>query len=111
MSPPAAPTPVVEDFPGLLVTTDLQAGRLIVTGELERLSAHHLLDLLDALALSGQHTWTVDVAGVTFCDAEGLRVLARAEALARSRGRTLVLHRPRPVLRTLLGLVGVQSSG
>jgi anti-anti-sigma factor len=104
------PTPVVDDLPDLLVTTDLQAGRLTVTGELERHGAHHLLGLLDALALSEQHTWTVDVAGVSFCDAEGLRVLVGAEALARRRGRALVLSRPRPFLRTLLALVDVHPS-
>jgi anti-anti-sigma regulatory factor len=109
MSAPAASTPVVEHVPDLLVAIDLQAGRLTLTGELERDNAHHLLDLLDALAPSGQHTWTVDVAGITFCDVEGLRVLARAEALARSRGRALALRRPRPFLRLLVGLVGVHS--
>jgi anti-anti-sigma regulatory factor len=110
MSAPAASTPAVEDFPDLLVAIDLLAGRLTATGELERRNAHHLLHLLNALALSEQHTWTVDVAGITFCDAEGLRVLARADALARSRGRTLVLRRPRPFLRMLVGLVGVHTS-
>src|SRR3712207_7753782 len=102
MSASPTSTPVVEDFSHLRMTTDLQAGRLTVTGELERFNAHHLLDLLEALALSGQRTWTVDVAGITFCDAEGLRVLARAESLARSRGRALVLLRPRPFLAKLL---------
>jgi anti-anti-sigma factor len=106
MSASSVSAPVVEDRSHLLVTTDLQAGLLTVTGELERTGAHHLLDMLDALALSDRRTWTVDVAGITFCDAEGLRVLARAESLARSRGRALVLLRPRPFLVRLLTLVG-----
>jgi len=98
---------VAEDFPHLHIATDLAAGRLTVTGELQRGSAHHLLDLLDALVLSDRRTWTVDVGGITFCDAEGLRVLARAGSLARSRGRVLVLRRPSSFLVQLLDLAGI----
>jgi anti-anti-sigma factor len=99
-----------EDLPGpLLISTDLRTGRVVVTGELERATAHHLLDVLEALALGERHTWTVDAAGISFCDVEGLRVLARAESLARSRGRLLVLVRPRPFLVHLLVLLGMQQ--
>lgn len=92
----------------LLIATDLQAGRVTVAGGLTRITARRLLDLLEALPLSAQHSWTVDVARVTFCDVAGLRVLARAEALVRSRGRTLLLVRPEPFLMYSLVLVGMQ---
>ena len=103
MSAHAVAGPPAEDlaFP-LVVSTDLRAGRITVTGELERTTAHQLLDVLRALVLSDQHTWTVDAAGVTFCDVEGLRVLALARSLAESSGRVLRVTRPRPFLVTLL---------
>ncbi|MGY1670817.1 STAS domain-containing protein [Geodermatophilus sp. SYSU D00710] len=82
---------------------------MTVAGELERATAHHLLDVLEALTPSGHHTWTVDAAGITFCDVEGIRVLAPAQSLARSRGRALVLVGPRPFLVYSLVLVGMQS--
>ena len=91
----------------LLLITDLRAGRIAVTGELDRGSAHHLLDALETLTLSDQRTWTVDAAGITFCDAEGLRVLAQARSVAQSRGRVLVLDRPSRFLLRMLGLVGM----
>ncbi|PRY40223.1 STAS domain-containing protein [Geodermatophilus tzadiensis] len=49
----------------------------------------------------------MDVGRTTSCDAEGLRVLARAESLARRQGRALVLTGARPFLVQLLGLVGL----
>jgi anti-anti-sigma factor len=91
----------------LLVSTDVRAGRVTVTGELERTSAHHLLDALEALVSSEQHTWTVDAAGITFCDVEGMRVLAEAHSLARSRGRGLVLDGAGPFLVDVLTAVGL----
>lgn len=94
----------------LLIRTDRQAGHVTVAGELDRASGHHLEDdVLEAVTRTDQHTWTVDAAGITSCDAEGLRVLARAQALAERRTRVLVLVRPRPFLVTLLGLVGMHQ--
>ena len=103
MSAHAVEAPAAGDFTfPLAMSTDLRAGRITVTGELERTTAHHLLDVLDVLAISDQHTWTVDVAGITFCDVEGLRVLARARSLAESSGRVLRVTHPRPFLVALL---------
>ena len=86
----------------LLVSVDLRAARVQLSGDLDRNSAHHLLDALATLGLTDSPTWTVDVAGVTFCGAAGLRALARARALAAARGRTLVLVGTPPFLARLL---------
>ncbi|MGY1824473.1 STAS domain-containing protein [Geodermatophilus sp. SYSU D00079] len=102
--PPGASTPSPRP---LLVSVDLRAGRVRVTGELDRSCAHHLLDALAALALTTHPVWTVDGRGVTFCDTEGLRVLARAEVLAASRRRGLRLVATPPFLAHLLGLAGL----
>ena len=91
----------------LLLSIDLQSGRITVAGELDRAVAHRLADGLDALALTGHRTWTVDAAGITFCDAEGLRVLAGAAALADDRGCTLRLVDASPFTVRLLRLVGM----
>ena len=91
----------------LLLSIDLQTGRVTAAGELDRLVAHRLGDALHALSVTGHRTWTVDAAGITFCDAEGLRVLAAATALAESRGCTLQLVDPAPFTARLLRLVGM----
>ena len=91
----------------LLLSIDLQTGRVTVAGELDRLVAHRLGDVLHALSLTGHPTWTVDAAGITFCDAEGLRVLAAGAALAEDRGCTLRLASPSPFTVRLLRLTGL----
>ena len=93
--------------PPLLLSIDLQSGRITAAGELDRAVAHRLADALDALALTGHRTWTVDAAGITFCDAGGLRVLAGAAALADDRGCTLRLVDASPFTVRLLRLVGM----
>ena len=91
----------------LLLSIDLQSGRVTAAGELDRAVAHRLGDALGALALTGHRAWTLDGSGITFCDAEGLRVLAAATALAESRGCTLQLVDPAPFTARLLRLVGM----
>lgn len=91
----------------LLLSIDLQTARITVAGELDRAVAHRLADALDALILTGHRAWTVDAAAVTFCDAEGLRVLAAGTALAESRGCTLRLVGAAPFTARLLRLVGM----
>ncbi|MGK5114216.1 MULTISPECIES: STAS domain-containing protein [unclassified Geodermatophilus] len=105
-SPGSSPDPLPRP---LLVSVDLRAGRVSVTGELDRGSAHHLLDALAALSLTGLPAWTVDGAGITFCDATGLRALARARVLAAGRGRTLGVVGLRPFLAALVELAGLGS--
>ena len=91
----------------LLLSIDLRTGCVTAAGELDRLVAHRLADALHALSLTGHRTWTVDAAGLTFCDAEGLRVLAAGAALAEERGCTLRLVAPSPFTVRLLRLSGL----
>jgi anti-anti-sigma factor len=91
----------------LLLSIDLRSGCVTAAGDLDRAVAHRLGAALGALALTGSRTWTVDASGITFCDAEGLRVLAAAAAHADSRGCTLRLVDPSPFTGRLLQLVGL----
>ncbi|MGY1637621.1 STAS domain-containing protein [Geodermatophilus sp. SYSU D00742] len=91
----------------LLVSVDLRAGRVQVSGDLDRGCAHHLLDALAALALTAHPVWTVDGARITFCDTVGLRALARARVVAGSRGRTVRLVGLRPHLVHLVEVAGL----
>jgi len=92
----------------LLLSIDLQTGRVTAAGELDRAVAHRLGDALEALSLTRHRAWTVDAAGITFCDAEGLRVLVAAAALADDRGCRLRLVDTSPFTNRLLRLVGME---
>ena len=91
----------------LLLSIDLQTGRVTAAGELDRLVAHRLGDALHALSVTGHRAWTLDAAGITFCVAEGLRVLAAGAALAEDCGCTLRLVDPSPFTVRLLRLTGM----
>lgn len=88
-----------------LLSIDLRAGRVTAVGELDRAVAHRLRDALDALASTGHRTWTIDAAGICFCDAEGLRALAAGAAMAERFGCTLRLVDASPFIADLLHLV------
>jgi anti-anti-sigma factor len=93
----ALPDPSV---PPLSVSVDLPRASVAVTGELDRGSAHHLLDALAVLCTRPSRRWRLDTSGVTFCDAGGLRALNSAHTLAAAHGRSLRLVRTsRPVDR------------
>ncbi|WP_157936750.1 STAS domain-containing protein [Geodermatophilus chilensis] len=91
----------------LLLSIDLRSGRITAVGELDRLVAHRLSDALHALSVTGHRSWTIDAAGITFCDAEGLRALAGATTLAEERGCTLRLVAASPFTVRLLRLTGL----
>jgi anti-anti-sigma factor len=92
---------------GLLVAVDLPAGRVVLTGELDRGTCVHLDAACRVLAADGPPIWVVDLAGLAFCDAAGLRALAAARRAAEGSGPAVVLSGARPYLRRLLHLVGL----
>jgi anti-anti-sigma factor len=103
----AAP-PSIDCPPGtpLAVSVDLPRAQVCVTGELDRTSAHHLVDAMVMLTTRSSRRWRLDAGDVTFCDAEGLRALSDAHTLAAEHGRSLQLVRTsRPVDR-LIELLG-----
>jgi anti-anti-sigma factor len=89
---------------GLAVGVDPTAGRIVLTGELDRSTCDQLARVARALTTSAAPNWVVDLAGVTFCDAPGLRALAGLRRDAEDSGATMTLVGARPFLVRLLGL-------
>ena len=94
---------------GLRVDVDPTAGRVVLTGELDRATCGHLVAACQLLTAAGPPIWMLDLAGLTFCDAPGLRSLARARHAAADAGATLVLAGASPFLRRLLARCGLED--
>lgn len=105
----SAPVGVADTLPPFLLSVDLDGGRVSLHGELDQRHVHRLREAVAVLAYSPAARWSLDVAGVTFCDAAGLRVLLAAHRLAADTGRSLVLTRSGPWLRRLLHLAGLDE--
>jgi anti-anti-sigma factor len=93
----------------LLLSIDLARGLISVRGELDRGHAHRLDDAVDVLRGCSAEQWWIDVSGITFCDAGGLRSLLRAHRTALRAGRRLVIAQPGRMLARLLALVGADE--
>ncbi len=52
----------------------------------------------------------IDLAGVSFCDARGLRALVGVAAHARAAGRGLSLVAPRPAIVKIMRITGVDAN-
>ncbi|SNS33619.1 anti-anti-sigma factor [Geodermatophilus saharensis] len=100
--PPAEPA-----VAGLLVTLDLPAGRILLSGELDRATCGHLDAACALLARAAAPAWVLDLAGLSFCDASGLRAMAAVRRVARTAGAAVIVVGARPYLRRLLPLVGL----
>ena len=80
---------------------------LVVCGELDLFSGPRLDHCLADLAARGSRRVVLDVLGLTFCDAAGLRILCRGEARARALDGWLRLARVDWRVRRVLEIVGV----
>jgi anti-anti-sigma regulatory factor len=100
-SRPPLPLPVPPPAPFLL-SIDVAAGSVSVHGELDYRHVERLLDAVGVLKYSRSPVWTIDAAGLLFCDASGLRALLAARQLAQEAGRILRVTRPGSLLRHLL---------
>jgi anti-sigma B factor antagonist len=94
--------------------TDGDGSRIVaMTGELDIATAEqaytYLSDVLDAWE-TGPVPVSVDLSGLTFCDASGLGVLARIARHAREAGRQLTLTAARPSLLKIMRITGLDRS-
>ena len=100
--------PVME----LQVSTASQAGHIAITavGELDLYTAPRLQQAL-AAALTEQDFGrvVVDLSGVEFCDSTGMNVLLSGMKRAKERGGTFELAAPRPAVRRILQVTGLDT--
>lgn len=91
------------------VTTDGKA-TVQLRGELDIATADRAFTYLRDVVDSQEGTVTVNLAGLTFCDAAGLGVLARVAGHARRSGRSVELAAARPALLRLMHITGMEET-
>jgi anti-anti-sigma factor len=91
------------------VTTDGKA-TVRVCGELDIATADQAYAYLRDVVDSQQGPVTMNLAGLTFCDAAGLGVLARIAGHARQAGRSLKLTAARPSLLRIMRITGMDET-
>jgi len=78
-----------------------------VTGELDIATAEQAYSYISEVIDARPAPVSVDLSGLTFCDASGLGVLARIARHAREAGRQLMLTSARPSLLKIMRLTGL----
>ena len=81
-----------------------------VRGELDIATADQAYAYLRDVVDSQQGPVTMDLAGLTFCDAAGLGVLARVAGHAKRSGRCLKLTAARPSLLRIMRITGLDET-
>jgi anti-sigma B factor antagonist len=81
-----------------------------VAGEIDLYTAPKLHSaLMNTLAASAPLRLVVDMTGVEFCDSTGMNVLLAAQRRAREDGGDVQLASPRPAIRKVLQVTGLES--
>ncbi|GAA1527937.1 STAS domain-containing protein [Actinomadura kijaniata] len=95
----------------LNVSTSSQGGHAVVTatGELDLYTAPRLQNALAVLLREEVDRIVVDLSGVEFCDSTGMNVLLSAMKRLKERGGSLELAAPRPAVRRILQVTGLDS--
>ena len=91
------------------VSTDGKA-TVQLRGELDIATADQAFAYLCDVVDSQPGTVTVDLAGLTFCDAAGLGVLARVASHARRSGHTVELAAASPSLLRIMHITGMEET-
>ena len=99
----------------LSCATDGDGNQIIsVSGELDIATAGqayaYISDVIDAWPGESPAPVSVDLSGLTFCDASGLGALARIARHARQAGRQLKLTAARPSLRKIMRITGLDRA-
>jgi anti-sigma B factor antagonist len=96
----------------LKVTSLTQGDRIVVSvrGEVDLYTVPRLQrELAGALAAGQPVRLVVDLSGVEFCDSTGVNALLAAHRQAREAGGDLELAGPRPAVRKILQVTGLES--
>jgi anti-sigma B factor antagonist len=81
-----------------------------VTGELDIATAEQAYSYISEVIDARMAPISVDLSGLTFCDASGLGVLARISRHARQAGRQLMLTSVRPPLLKIMRITGLDRA-
>jgi len=87
----------------LQLTVD--ADTVSVVGEIDARTSLDLIEVVDKLLADG--ATTLDLAGVTFMDSSGLRVLVDAQRTSLQSGNRFVVNRPSSRVRKILQISGL----
>ncbi|WP_236825558.1 MULTISPECIES: STAS domain-containing protein [unclassified Blastococcus] len=93
----------------LTLSIDLSVGQITLAGELDRWTAHHLLDAARALSATPHQQWVMVVADLQFCDATGLRAISACYRTALRRGSRMKLLGAAPGMRKALASLRLDS--
>lgn len=96
----------------LKVSTRSQGGRTVMSldGEIDLYTAPRLHgELVTILSVETPVQIVVDMSEVEFCDSTGMNVLLAAHRRAREQGGDLELAAPRPAIRKILQVTGLES--
>jgi anti-sigma B factor antagonist len=80
-----------------------------IRGELDAATAEQAYDYARQIIDRASGGVRVDLAGLSFCDARGLRALVRIAAHARAAGRALGLDSTRPPILKIMRITGVDA--
>jgi len=78
-------------------------------GEIDLYTAPRLHGELGTVLSAGHVQIVVDMSDVEFCDSTGMNVLLAAHRRAREQGGDLELAAPRPAIRKVLHVTGLES--
>lgn len=81
-----------------------------VTGELDIATAEQAYTYISTIIDGMATPVSVDLSGLTFCDASGLGVLARLARHAKETGRQFRLTSPRPPLLKIMRITGLDRA-
>ncbi|MBO3745977.1 STAS domain-containing protein [Streptosporangiaceae bacterium NEAU-GS5] len=95
----------------LKVATQSHAGHAVLTvsGEIDLYTAPRLQAEFTRLLETGPERVVIDMSGVEFCDSTGMNVLLSALKRLRERGGRLEVAAPRPAVRKILQVTGLDS--
>jgi anti-anti-sigma factor len=102
--------PTSSDGLAVAVVGDAPCGRVLLTGELDVLSAPRLEQLLTDLLSTGYRHVSVDSSGLAFLAAAGLNVLCQATCRYQEAGGRLHLVAIPRQIRRLLAVTGLDTS-
>jgi anti-anti-sigma factor len=107
LAQPLEPAQLVE----LSCRTDADGYQVVtVTGELDVATADQAYAYISGVIDDLPAPVSVDLSGLTFCDASGLGVLAKAARHARQAGRQLRLTSARPSLLKIMRITGLDRA-